>query len=169
MTVSEAIQNRRSIRRYEPDFPVSKEHIREMLEAAMMAPSAGNTRPWEFYVVESRKAREQIAAASPYGGPIREAPLAIVICALPEKQKGGPDAFWPQDCGAAIQNLLLKALELGYGTCWCGLYPREERAKRVQEILSASSIPLAAIAVGKAAESPEARGYYEERKVHYLK
>lgn len=135
----------------------------------MMAPSAGNSRPWEFVVLENQEIRERIVEVHPYGRPILEAPLAIVICGLPDIQGGKLDGYWPQDCGAAAENILLQALELGYGTCWCGIYPRLERMERVRELLGVTSTPLGAIAVGIPDETPEARGSYEESKVRYIR
>ncbi|MFQ9638832.1 MAG: nitroreductase family protein [Eisenbergiella sp.] len=62
MNTSDAIRSRRSIRKYKKGSVIPKEHIRLLLEAAMMAPSACNTRPWEFVVVESEEIQEKITA-----------------------------------------------------------------------------------------------------------
>ena len=170
MTASEAIRARRSIRSYAPGVTIPQEHIHQMLEAAMMAPSACNFRPWEFFVVENRDALSRIAAASPYAGFVDKASLAVVVCGIPETQGHLPgDGYWPQDCGAAIQNLLLQAVELGYGTCWCGLYPVMDRTNTLREILGTDRMPLGVIAVGVPTETPAPRGHYEESKVHYIK
>ena len=134
----------------------------------MMAPSARNTRPWEFVVVENREILEKFRDIQPYTGMMKTASLAIVVCGRPELQEGGNE-FWPQDCGAAIENILLQALELGYGTCWCGFYPVEERVKGFQELLGVESIPVGAVAVGNAEEAPAARGYYDKSRVKYIK
>ena len=139
MNTSEAIRARRSIRKYQKGAIIPKEHIEQMLEAAMMAPSACNRRPWEFVVVQK-----------------------------PEVQEGVCDGFWPQDCGAAIENLLLQAGELGYGTCWCGCYPAMKRAEGLQKVLDVTSIPLAVVAVGKADEAPDARGFYDPSRVMWI-
>ena len=168
MNTLEAIKTRRSIRKYNPDITVPREHITQMLEAAMMAPSACNTRPWEFVVVESREVKAQIMEAMPYTQMLATAPVAIVICGRPDLQENICQGFWPQDCGAAAQNILLAAKELGYGTCWCGCYPLADRVEGMQKILAVSSIPLAVIAVGKAEETPDARGFYDDARVKYL-
>ncbi|MFR6330750.1 MAG: nitroreductase family protein [Eisenbergiella sp.] len=168
MNTSEAIRARRSIRKYKKGAVIPKEHIHQMLEAAMMAPSACNTRPWEFVVVETEEIREQIMKSHPYTQMLKTASLAIVVCGRPDLQESVCAGFWPQDGGAAIQNLLLQAKELGYGTCWCGCYPVMERVKELQEILSVTSQPLAVIAVGEADEEPAARGFYDETRVKFL-
>lgn len=169
MNVTEAIRNRRSIRKYKKGIMIPQEHIQMMLEAAMMAPSAGNTRPWEFLVIENRGVMEKITQINPYAKMMRTASAAIVICALPELQTGICSGFWPQDCGAAAENLILQAEELGYGTCWCGMYPIAHRVEKAQELFNVKSIPYAVIAVGVPDQSPEARGFYDPGRVKYIR
>lgn len=168
MNTLEAIKSRRSIRKYRTDAPVPREDIRLMLEAAMMAPSACNTRPWEFVVIESREVKEQVMKTMPYTQMLQTAPLAIVVCGKPEVQENICPGFWPQDCGAAVENILLAAKELGYGTCWCGCYPLAHRVEPMQKILDVESVPLAVVAVGRPDEEPAARGYLDESRVKYL-
>lgn len=168
MNAIEAIKSRRSVRKYKADVAIPREHIAQLLEAAMMAPSACNTRPWEFVVVESREVKERIMEAMPYTQMLGTAPVAIVVCGRPEVQQLVCPGFWPQDCGAAVENILLAAKELGYGTCWCGCYPLEKRVEDMKRILDVTSVPFAVVALGVADESPDARGFFDERKVKYL-
>ena len=170
MNTIDTIKARRSIRKYQPEVVVADEHIHQMLEAAMMAPSACNSRPWEFVVVKNKELFGPIMEAMQTAGMLKTASLAIVVCGLPEVSQKccrGME-FWPQDCGAAIQNLLLCAKELGYGTCWCGVYPVPSRVEKMQKIVGDSSIPIAVIAVGAPNEEPAARGFYEEAKVRFI-
>ncbi len=165
MNGTELIRARRSIRKYMAGEKIPREDIQTMLEAAMMAPSANNSRPWEFVVVESREVLDQLMAAHPYTGMLATASAAIVVCGRPDLQSG--KEFWPQDCGAAIENLLLQATELGYGTCWCGCYPVMDRAEKVREILQVSSVPVAIVALGVPNESPAPRGFFDPQRVLY--
>ena len=171
MNGTELIRARRSVRRFKAGEPVQPEHLHLMLEAAMMAPSAQNLRPWEFLVVTNRELMEAITEVSPYTQMLKTASAAIVVCGLPKVQEGRCGAFWPEDCGAAIENLLLCALELGYGTCWCGLYPSDEgRYEAMAKLIGTDEgvIPMAVIAVGVADEEPAQRGYYDESRVKIL-
>ena len=171
MNTLEAIKNRRSIRRYVKGAVIPDEDIRQMLEAAMLAPSAKNCRPWEFTVIKNRDMMQKIMDISPYTKMMETASLAIVVCGRPMDQEGRCGAFWPEDCGAAIENLLLCALELGYGTCWCGLYPSDEgRYEAMAKLIGTDEgvIPMAVIAVGVADEEPAQRGYYDESRVKIL-
>jgi len=172
MKLVEAIQTRRSIRKFKPGAEVTDEQIRILLEAAMLAPSACNTRPWEFIVVKDREKLDRIRKAHPYTGMLETASLAIVIVALPESQesvRGGlPVGYYPQDCGAATQNILIQAASMGLGTCWCGVYPKEDRIAEIQKVLGTTKLPFNVIAVGVPDESPNPRGRYEESKVTWL-
>ena len=62
-------------------------------------------------------------------------------------------------------NMLLKAYDLGYGSCWCGVYPREERVAAFKEILGVTSVPFAVVTCGVSDEAPEMRGFYDETAV----
>lgn len=168
MNALETIRSRRSIRKYQAGARVPKEDLKQILEAAMMAPSACNTRPWEFAVVENRDMLDAIMKVHPYVSMLKTASLAIIVCAKPEVQEGICPGYFPQDCGAATQNILLSAKALGYGTCWCGVYPNEERVKVVKEIIGVDSTPFAVVALGVADEEPAARGYYDESRVTWL-
>ena len=147
MELTEAIATRRSIRRFQ-ERPVADEHIRAIIEAAMLAPSAGNQQPWHFIVITDREKLDAIPSFHPYSDMVRTAPVAILICGDPA---GGPwPDFWPQDCSAAAQNALLAARGLGLGTVWVGVYPVEERMAGFRRLLAIPEhvLPFALIPVG---------------------
>lgn len=168
MDCTQVIRARRSIRKFKPGQTIPKADVEAMLEAAMMAPSACNSRPWEFFVVANPGVKARLRAVHPYAGMLEDAALAIVVCARPEDQEGVCAGFWPLDCGAAVENLLLQAAALGYGACWCGCWPRQDRADDVARVLGTQSIPTALISVGVPDEEPLARGYYQDSKVTWL-
>ena len=167
MELREAIRKRRSVRRYVKGAPVSEEDLKGMLEAAMMAPSANNRRPWEFIVVESEEKKAALAAVHPYAGHLRDAALGIVVLVPGPFEETGY-RFTPQDAGAAIENLMLEALDRGYGTCWCGIFPGRDRTEAIAKILATDLVPVGLVTVGRPAEEPAARGYYDEKKVRRI-
>ena len=167
MDCTQAIRARRSIRKFKPGASIPRSDVEAMLEAAMMAPSARNLRPWEFFVVENPELKARLRAAHPFASMLDTASLAIVVCGRPEDQKGVVSGYWPLDCGAAVENLLLQAVDLGCGACWCGCWP-SPRAAAIQEILNTQSVPVALVAVGVPDESPAARGHYDPGKVTWL-
>ena len=170
MNTTQAIRARRSIRKYKKGVAIPQEHIDLMLEAAMCAPSACNSRPWEYVVVENADIRQSITRVQPYCKSLVDASMGIVVCGAPEALPDAPcEGFWPQDCAAATENLLLQATELGYGTCWCGIYPDRDRAKAIADLLNVQTTPLALIIVGVADEAPNQRGFYDQARVRYLR
>ena len=170
MTASEAIRARRSIRKFVAGAKVTDEQVHALLEAAMVSPSACNTRPWEFIVVRDRAKMDKIREIHPYTGMLETASLAIIMIALPETQVRVIDTgYYPQDCGAATQNILIEAVAQGLGACWCGVYPKEDRIAEINSLFDIKKgVPFCVIAVGVPDEAPEARGSYEEGKVRFI-
>lgn len=147
MEFKDVVITRRSIRQY-LDRPVAEDHIQAIIAAAMMAPSAGNQRPWHFMVIADRDKLDAIPAFHPYSKMVLEAPAAILICGDPTGTPW-PD-FWPQDCSAATQNMLLAARDLGLGTVWAGIYPVEERMNGFRQLfgIPENVFPFALVPVG---------------------
>lgn len=167
MEFSEVVKRRHSIRKYKPESIIQKEEIDKILTAAMYAPSSNNSRPWEFVVIYNKKTIEKLKNLHPYASMLNTASLAIVVCGIPQYEdltKG----YWQQDCGAAIENLLLEAANSGFGTCWCGIYPSLNKTKEFQEVLEVKSIPLALIALGVPDEEPGTKGFFDETKVKIM-
>jgi len=166
MDAMEAILSRRSIRRYTGE-PVPEELIKELLEAAMSAPSASNEQPWQFVIIDDRRILDEIPKFHPYAHMLKEASLAIAVCGdLNEEMISG---YWIQDCSAATQNILIAAHAKGLGAVWLGVYPREERAKTVQKLLGLPEhvIPLCFISIGYPAEKKPPSNRYNESRVHH--
>ena len=147
MELIEAITTRRSIRQFQ-EKQVPEEHLSVILEAAMMAPSAGNQQPWHFIILSDREKLEQVPSFHPYCKMVLQAPVAILICGDPTGTPW-PD-FWSQDCSAAAQNALLAARDLGLATVWAGVYPVEERMAGFRQLLAIPEhvYPFALIPVG---------------------
>ena len=168
MDVSEAIRSRRSIRRYKAGVKIPKEHFEQILEAAMMAPSGCNMRPWEFAVVEDREILSEIMQIHPYANMLHTASAAIIVCGFPQEESSPAAGLWPQDCGASAAYILLEAKGLGYGTCWCGVYPNEDRVEALKNIVDTEGIPFCIIAIGVPNEDPAPRGKYDPKKVKFM-
>ncbi len=168
MELMEGILTRRSIRKF-VDKPVPKEIIDDLLRAAMQAPSAGNNQPWHFVVIDDRKILDKVPEFHPYSKMLKEAPLAILVCAQVKTEKYCD--YWVQDCSAATQNLLLAAHARGLGAVWLGMYPRQERVTGIQELLGlpADIFPLSLNAIGYPAEKKEPTDRYNKDKIRHNK
>ena len=167
MDAMEALFSRRSIRKYTAE-PVTEEVLREILEAAMSAPSAGNQQPWHFVIINDRKILDYIPSFHPHSQMLKEAPVAILVCGdlTLEKHIG----YWVQDCSAATENLLLAIHAKGLGAVWLGIFPREERVEGLRKLLDIPDhvIPLSLIPVGYPAESkPPRPDRYNANKIHH--
>ena len=108
----ENILTRRSIRSY-TDQDVEPEKIEAILEAGMAAPSGKNGQPWDFIVLTRREILDEMAERLPYAKMLREARVAIAVCADRTKSP-----YWYVDCSAAAENILLAAHALGVDSCW---------------------------------------------------
>ena len=162
----EAILSRRSIRKYTKEL-VSDEIIKDLLKAAMSAPSAVNEQPWHFIVIKDRQILDEIPKIQPYSKMLRDAPVAVVVCGdlKLEKAKG----FWVLDCSAATQNILIAAQAKGLGAVWLGFYPREDRIKPLQKLLGIPEhvIPFSVIPIGYPAEQKPPANRYNESRIHF--
>lgn len=168
MELKEALLKRRSCRKY-LDKKVSDELIKELMIAAMSGPSACNKKPWKFIIVtnEEKLAKLRLAGrAFNYNSPMH-----IIVCGDTTKALTNKvEDFWIQDCSSSIENILLMATSLGLGTCWCGVFPVEERIKDVKQILNLEEtlIPLGLIHVGYPDCDMEERTQYDENDIIYM-
>jgi nitroreductase len=157
---------RRSIRKYS-NQAVSDEQVKTLLEAAMCAPSAGNEQPWHFVVIKNRDLLDEVPKYHPYAGMVRQAPVAILVCADTRLNKYDVD-YWVQDCAAATENLLVAVTHLGLGAVWLGVYPRQERMAGLRQLfrLPDQVMPFALVPVGYPAVHKDPQNRYYEERVH---
>ena len=139
MTVEDAIKTRYSVRSYS-DRAIEAEKIHQVLEAARLAPSAGNRQEWRFVVVTDKNKRVQLAEAAAGQMFVSRAPCVIVCCAETDfhEMKCG-QLTYPIDLAIAIDHMTLRAVELGLGTCWIGAF-YEAEVKRVLNIPEAIKV-----------------------------
>ena len=164
----DAIFKRRSIRKY-TNKEVTEETITELLKAGMAAPSAGNAQTWEFVVIDDDEILKKIPEIHNYANMVPDCSKAILVCGNKKLEKY--DGFWPQDCSAATENILIAATDKGLGAVWLGIYPTEDRVDDFKELfdLPEHIIPFSMIPVGHPAEEKDKADRYKEEKVHYNK
>jgi len=155
--------NRRSVRKYTNE-PVRETAVEAMLKAAMQAPSANNQQPWEFIVVDDRATLDKLSEASRGAWMLKDAPLAIIVVM---RDDGKSPHMKPQDCAAAVQNILLEAVRLDLGAVWIGVYPLEERMAHVNETLHITrGTAFAQIAIGHPDDDRPVQLRYDTTRVH---
>lgn len=143
METLEAIKSRRSVRKFS-DRLVEEEKLNAVLEAARMAPSWANLQCWRFVVVRNPATKRRISELSyvdsffaargyktnPSQVALAEAPLVIVVCALPN-QSGDMrgQQYYMTDVGLAAENLMLAAHDLGLGSNFVSIFEEKPLAE----------------------------------------
>ena len=179
MNTLDAIAARRSIRKFK-DTPIAEDLLQVILKAGSQAPSGKNRQPWRFVIVKEDKRpemvkifREAIARAKSQGNEIgssewstnvmEQAPVSIFVInpeGLPpwlahSIDQNFSDVVDIQSAGAAIQNMLLAAQDLGLGSLWiCDVFTAYEE---LLNWLGEKGEMIAAVSFGYADESPAAR------------
>ena len=147
MDVFEAIEKRRSVKHFDPDYKFTEQEETKILEAAVLSPTAFNLQHWRFVVVKDEAILEQLKKAAWGQAQVTDASMLIVLCADKEAWKKEPGRYWvnaPQEvqdylvpkigeyyessdrvqldecmrsCGIVAQTIMLAAKGLGYDSC----------------------------------------------------
>jgi nitroreductase len=149
MEFDQVIQTRRSIRNFKPD-PVSDKAILDILEAARQAASGSNIQPWRFIIIRSPETKEKLKAATIFRFALKAPVVIAICTDLtaldtrpdrvvelfqagvfdgvevdgeyvaPERSKEQVLTYLNMNVGIAVTHMMLKAVDLGLGTCWIG-------------------------------------------------
>ena len=159
----ELVNRRRSIRSY-LDTPVERDKIVACIEASRLAPSACNSQPWKFIVVDEPELKRQVAAATsnsalPLNHFTNQAPVLVVLIMEGANMTATIGSVIKHkqlpliDIGIAAEHFCLEATDLGLGTCMLGWF----NEKKIQKLLGigAPGRPVLIITLGYPAESKE--------------
>ena len=159
MEFFEVIEKRRSIRKF-ADRPVEKEKIETIIDTAMRAPSARNSRSTEFIIISDRQLLSRLSVAKPAGaGFIKDAPLAIAVFADPQKSHLAVD-----NAAISAVYIQLAAQALGLSSCWSHM---RGNAHNEQQSTNEYLAGLLHTPEHLEAECIIAVGYPDEEKVAY--
>ncbi|QDV21585.1 Putative NAD(P)H nitroreductase YodC [Gimesia panareensis] len=147
MDTLKAIEERRSVKAYDPEHRMTDEEIQKLLSYTMLSPTAFNIQHWRFLVVKDPELRQKLREASWNQVQVTDASLLVVICADLKAWEKEPDRYWKnapepvqqalvpmilnyykdnfeaerdeamRSCGMAAQTMMLVAKEMGYDTC----------------------------------------------------
>jgi nitroreductase len=170
MELREAVRNRRMIRSYDPDRPISRETLEMLLKLAVRAPSAGHTQGWRFLVLDDITSRDRFWAATSDDPPdrwrerLQRAPVLVVFFSdrdayldrYAEPDKGWTDRdearwpvpYWHVDTGMAAMIFLLAAQDEGLAACFFGVPPDRWTALFDAFHVPASLTPVGVISLG---------------------
>ena len=163
MILLDLLKHRKSVRKF-LGRPVEREKIMMCLEAARLAPSACNSQPWRFIVVDDERLKNKLCGAAFSGiysinSFCKMAPVIVVV--ISEKAKflariGGMfrgTKYYLIDIGIAVEHFVLQAEDLGLGTCWIGWF-NERAVKSILDVPQSKKIDILI-----------ALGYYDREKL----
>lgn len=120
MKFLELAKRRYSVRGYKAD-PVEADKLQEVLEAARLAPTAGNRQRFELIAIQTAGREEELRRIYDKDWFV-QAPLVICACRYPMDPARQRKDYTDVDVGIVIDHLILAATELGLGTCWIGAF-----------------------------------------------
>ena len=110
MDIKQAITERRSVKHYDTEHTMSDAEIKELMEYAILSPTAFNIQHWRFVNVQDKDKRQQIQDASWGQTQVTEASLLLVLCADLNAWEKQPERYW-RDAPEEVQGFLLPAIE----------------------------------------------------------
>jgi nitroreductase len=153
MSFLELANKRYSVRAYKPD-PVEESKLKQVLEAARLAPTAANRQPFQIVVVHTKGREAELQRI--YGRPwFTQAPLVICACGIPSQcwvRRDGK-SFLDVDVAIVFDHLTLAATDIGLGTCWIGAF--DPAAAREVLGLPNDMEPIAFTPLGYPADQPK--------------
>ncbi|MBF0614367.1 MAG: nitroreductase family protein [Magnetococcales bacterium] len=186
MNVISAIEQRRSVKRFDPHHVMTREEEEQLLRLTMLSPTAFNLQHWRFVVVREKSLRQQIRAVAWNQAQVTDASLLVIFCADLLAWEKNPERYWEtaaqetrqmivsaigryyadqeqvqrdealRSCGIAAQTLMLAAQGLGYDSCPMTGFDFEAVARFIH--LPPDHVITMMVAVGKALEPARPRG-----------
>jgi nitroreductase len=154
MDTLEVIKTRKSIRRYKPE-PIPDEDLLKILEAARIAPSAGNKQPWRFVVVRDEEKKRKLGELARNQTWISDAGVIVAALAMPKDSPEVYERWVERDVMIAVEHLVLSAWSLGYGSCWIGAF-HEGQVKELLDIPEDMTV-INLLPIGVPDQHPEPR------------
>lgn len=129
MDVKEAIRTRRSIKHYDPSHQMTEAEVQELMEHAILSPTAFNIQHWRFVRVQDKNKRQQIFEAAWGQAQVVDASELLVLCADLNAWEKEPKRYW-RNAPQAAQDAILPAIE--------NYYANHHQGQRDEAIRSAS-------------------------------
>ncbi len=152
MEFSELVTKRYSVRAYKP-VPVEEDKLKQVLEAARLAPTAANRQPFQLIVIHTEGKQAELKRLY-HREWFSRAPLIIGVCAIPAQAWVNREGKNYADVDAAIvmDHLVLAAANLGLGTCWVAAF--DPQVAREMLRLPEGVEPIAFTPLGYPADQP---------------
>jgi nitroreductase len=143
MDTLDAIELRRSVKAYDPDYVMPTDDVNRLLELAVLSPTAFNLQHWRFVIIEDLALRQQLRSIAWDQAQVIESSLLIVLCADLKAWEKSPHRYW-QNADLAVQDFILPAID--------HYYRGKEQIQRDEALrscgIAAQTLMLAAKAMG---------------------
>jgi nitroreductase len=186
MDVKTAIQQRRSVKAYDPEYRMSEAEMEKLFALAMLSPTAFNIQNWRFVVVQDSELRLRIREVAWDQAQVTDASLLVVLTADLKAWKKEPARYWkhaPQpvrdylvpaidqyyrdreqvqrdeamrSCGIAAMSLMLAAKEMGYDSCPMDGFDFDAVGRLIN--LPPDHVVAMFVVIGKGTQEPFPRG-----------
>lgn len=143
MDTFDAIEQRRSVKHYDPSFVMPAEHERKLLEAALRSPTSFNIQNWRFVVAKDPTVKKQLRAAAWNQAQVEEAQLTIVLCADLHAWDRDPHRYY-RDAPEKVREFIVPMIRKTYHE-----QPQLMRDEAMRSIgIAAQTLMLAAKSLG---------------------
>ena len=126
---------RRSIRKFDLNKKISYDDLLNLCRYGEAAPSAKNQKSREYIIVDDKSIIDELSTVAKGTMILSECNTVIVPVGKNPNTIERPE-MQVEDLSAATENILIAATKMGFGSCWCGIYPINERVSAVNKILN---------------------------------
>ncbi len=166
-TTIENIYKRRSIRQFRKD-QISDDDLKSILSCGLSAPSGEGIHPIELVVIKDDNAKEKIKSFYEWAGFCAQSPVSVLVCYDADKIFAADydnDDLGKLDAAACIQNMLLRATDLGIATCWTHAMENRDDYRNLLGIPK-NIVPVALVIIGYSDAPFVAHDQFDAAKIH---
>ena len=186
MDVFEAVSTRRAIKKFDPNYKMSSDDVKKLMEHVILSPTSYNQQNWRFVYVTDKDVKEKISEAARGQAQPKDGSLVVVLCGDMTAWKTEPFRYWKnhptekqelvkaslerkystdeqaqrdeaiRSCGMAAQTIMLAARDMGLDSCPMVGFEYDELAKVIN--LPDNHLIVMMVVVGKRAEDAAQRG-----------
>ena len=186
MDVFEAVSTRRAIKKFDPNYKMSSDDVKKLMEHVILSPTSYNQQNWRFVYVTDQDVKEKISEAARGQAQPKDGSLVVVLCGDMTAWKTEPFRYWKnhptekqelvkaslerkystdeqaqrdeaiRSCGMAAQTIMLAARDMGLDSCPMVGFEYDELAKVIN--LPDNHLIVMMVVVGKRAEDAAQRG-----------
>ena len=164
---NDSIYKRRSIRSFHK-APISDNDLNFILSSGLSAPSGEGIHPLELVVIKKDETKEKIKSFYEWAGFCTQSPVSVLVCYDADKIFAAGydnDDLGKLDAAACIENMLLRATDLGIATCWTHAMENADDYRKLLNIPE-NIVPVALVVMGYSDIPFSAKDQFDKNKIH---